>query len=57
MIEATNGATALVRALIREVYAAGAKPFVQLRDTAVERSWRWVIRRNSSRCAPPRTRR
>ena len=37
MIEATNGATALVRALIREVYAAGAKPFVQLRDTAVER--------------------
>ena len=37
LIEATNGADMLVRALIREVYAAGGRPFVQLRDSTVER--------------------
>ena len=37
MIEATNGADMLVKALIREVYAAGGKPFVWLRQSEIER--------------------
>ncbi len=37
LIEATNDCQMLTRALVREVYAAGARPFVQLRDSEVER--------------------
>ena len=37
MIEATNGADMLVKALIREVYAASGKPFVWLRQSEIER--------------------
>lgn len=37
MIEATNDADPLTKALIREVYKAGGKPFVWLRNTDIER--------------------
>jgi len=37
MIESTNGNDMLVKALIREVYAAGGRPFVWLRQTEIER--------------------
>ena len=56
LIEATNGADMLVRALIREVYAAGGRPFVQLRSSAVERELAMDYTPSSWRCAPTRTR-
>lgn len=37
LIEARNGGDNLVKALIREIYAAGAQPHVWLRDTEIER--------------------
>ena len=37
LIEATNDADMLVKALIREVYKAGGRPFVWLRKTEIER--------------------
>ena len=37
LIEAVNGGHDLVKALVRETYAAGGRPFVQLKDTEIER--------------------
>lgn len=37
LIEARDGGEALVQALIREIYAAGGKPFVWLRNAQIER--------------------
>lgn len=37
MIESTNGNEMLVKALIREVYKAGGRPFTWLRNTQIER--------------------
>ena len=36
LLESTNGNDMLLKALIREVYAAGAKPFVWLRQSEIE---------------------
>lgn len=37
LIQANNSAPDLIKALVREVYAAGAYPFVSLRDKTIER--------------------
>lgn len=37
LVEARNGGEDLVKALVREIYAAGGEPFVWLRQTQIER--------------------